>query len=60
MTPYARRAMTCIYMPDGATYNGIQNVLSDEQLDNLKIGDVLDDESQTPLVWSNQSAASSA
>ncbi len=55
MTPYPRRAMTCIYMPDGATYNGIQNVLSDEQLENLKIGDVLNDESQTPLVWSNQS-----
>ena len=54
MTPYPRRAMTCIYMPDGATFNGIQNVLSDEQVAALNIGDVLDDESQTPLVWPNR------
>ena len=59
MTPYPRRAMTCIYMPVGSTYNGRQNVLSDEQVDSLNIGDILDDESQTPLVWSNRSAASS-
>ena len=59
MTPYPRRAMTCIYMPEGSTYNGRQNVLSDEQVDSLDIGDVLDDESQTPLVWSNRSAANS-
>ena len=52
MTPYPRRAMTYAYMPDGATFNGLQNVLSDEQIDRLKLGDVLDDESQTPLVWS--------
>ena len=57
MTPYPRRAMTCIYMPDGATFNGIQNVLSDEQVAALNIGDVLDDESQTPLVWPNRSNA---
>ena len=55
MTPYPRRAMTCIYMPDGATFNGIQNVLSDEQVEGLDIGDVLNNETQTPLVWSNQS-----
>ena len=54
MTPYPRRAMTCIYMPDGVTFNGIQNVLSDEQVAALNIGDVLDDESQTPLVWPNR------
>ena len=54
MTPYPRRAMTCIYMPDGSTFNGIQNVLSDEQIANLNVGDVLNDESQTPLVWSNR------
>ena len=55
MTPYPRRAMTCIYMPDGSTFNGKQNVLSDEQIANLNVGDVLKDESQTPLVWSNRS-----
>ena len=57
MTPYPRRAMTCIYMPDGATFNGIQNVLSDEQVAALNIGDVLDDESQIPIVWPNRSNA---
>ena len=57
MTPYPRRAMTCAYMPDGATFNGIQNILSDEHIARLKVGDVLDDERQTPLVWSKQTAA---
>ena len=52
MTPYPRRAMTCAYMPDGATFNGIQNILSNERFESLVIGDVLDDDEQTPLVWS--------
>ena len=51
MTPYPRRAMTCAYMPDGATFNGIQNILSDEYVEAHAIGTVLDDENQTPLVW---------
>ena len=51
MTPYLRRAMTCAYMPDGATFNGQQNILTDEQVQKLKIGDVLNDDSQNPLVW---------
>ena len=58
MTPGWRRAMTCAYMPDGATFNGIPNILSEEQLANLEVGDVLDDESQNPLVWSSEMAAS--
>ena len=57
MTPRSRRAMTCAYMPDGATFNGIQNILSAEQIARLEIGDVLDDESQVPLVWSKETAA---
>ena len=52
MTPRNRRAMTCAYMPDGATFNGRQNILSDEQMAKLTVGDVLDDERQVPLVWS--------
>jgi ectoine hydroxylase-related dioxygenase (phytanoyl-CoA dioxygenase family) len=51
MTNGFRRAMTCAYMPDGATFNGIQNILSDEQLSGLKIGVLLDDEQQTPLIY---------
>lgn len=51
MTPRWRRAMTAGYMPDGSTFNGKQNVLSDEQVAALKVGDPLDDEAQNPLLW---------
>ena len=54
MTPGWRRAMTCAYMPDGGTYNGQQTILSDDQVANLKVGDLLDDESQNPLLWSSR------
>ena len=51
MTPGYRRAMTCAYMPDGSTFNGQQNVLSDEQIARLKVGDILDDVNQNPLIY---------
>lgn len=54
MTPGWRRAMTCAYMPDGATFNGIQNILSDEQMAELEVGDLLNDKEQNPLVWSRE------
>lgn len=52
MTSGYRRAMTCAYMPDGNTYNGTQNILSDEVLSTLKIGDVLNNNEITPLIYS--------
>jgi phytanoyl-CoA hydroxylase len=52
MTNGFRRAMTCAYMPDGAVFNGIQNILSAEQVAELKIGDVLNNEAQNPLIYS--------
>ncbi|MDP2335789.1 MAG: phytanoyl-CoA dioxygenase family protein [Bacteroidota bacterium] len=52
MTNGFRRAMTCAYMPDGAVFNGIQNILSDEQVAKLKIGDLLNDDEQNPLIYS--------
>lgn len=52
MTPGRRRAITCVYMPDGATFNGQRNVLPDEYLATLKVGDVLNNEAQNPLVYS--------
>lgn len=52
MTSGFRRAMTCAYMPDGNVYNGIQNILSDEQIAGLKIGDLLNDDQQNPLIYS--------
>ncbi|MDT0651694.1 phytanoyl-CoA dioxygenase family protein, partial [Autumnicola edwardsiae] len=51
MTPYPRKAMTCAFMPDGAIFNGKQNVLSDEYFKKLKIGDVLNFEDQNPLIY---------
>ncbi len=51
MTNGFRRAMTCAYMPDGAVFNGIKNILSDEQVAKLKIGDLLNDDAQNPLIF---------
>ncbi len=56
MTPGIRRAMTCAYMPDGNTFNGIQNILSDDQINNLRVGDILNDDKQNPLIFSNKSS----
>ena len=52
MTPRRRFAMTVAYMPDGATYNGKQDILTVEQVAGLSVGDKLDDEGQNPLVYS--------
>lgn len=51
MTNGFRRAMTCAYMPDGAVYNGVQNILSDEQISKLKPGSLLNDADQNPLIF---------
>lgn len=52
MTGGSRRAMTCAYMPDGVTYNGIQDefVYPEEVAGTLKVGDPLNDERFNPLV----------
>jgi ectoine hydroxylase-related dioxygenase (phytanoyl-CoA dioxygenase family) len=51
MTPGWRRAMTCAYMPDGSRFNGKQNVLTKEQVQKLKVGELLNDERQNPLIY---------
>ncbi|HFA49345.1 MAG TPA: phytanoyl-CoA dioxygenase family protein [Bacteroidetes bacterium] len=51
MTPGFRRAMTCAYMPDGSTFNGKQNVLPDEYFAKLKVGDLMDNDEQNPLIY---------
>ena len=51
MTNGFRGAMTCAYMPDGAKFNGIKNILSDAQFAKLKVGDLLNDEFQNPLIY---------
>ncbi len=51
MTNGFRRAMTCAYMPDGSTFNGKKNVLPEAYVATLKIGDVLNNEQQNPLIY---------
>jgi len=51
MTSKYRRAMTCAYMPDGSTFNGQQNILTSEQVAGYQVGDLLDDDAQSPLIY---------
>lgn len=51
MTPGFRRAMTCAYMPDGNIYNGEPNILPDAYLKTLKVGDLLNNNDQNPLIY---------
>lgn len=51
MTPGFRRAMTCAYMPEGNVYNGIPNILPDAYLQKVKVGDLLNDDTQNPLIY---------
>ncbi|MDR3690695.1 MAG: phytanoyl-CoA dioxygenase family protein [Fimbriimonas sp.] len=51
ITNRPRRAMTCAYMPDGATFNGVRNVLPKEYFESLEVGDVLCDDTVNPLIW---------
>lgn len=51
MTPGYRRAMTCAFMPDGCTFNGKQNILTKEQVSALKVGNLLEDNAQNPLIY---------
>lgn len=60
MTPGRRRAMTCAYMPDGATFNGQANVLPPDYVASLTIGDVLDNDEQNPLIFHNSKAGVTA
>jgi ectoine hydroxylase-related dioxygenase (phytanoyl-CoA dioxygenase family) len=57
MTPGWRRAMTCAYMPEGNVFNGQANILPEEYLKTLKIGDRLDDDAQNPLIYHASVAA---
>ncbi|MCC8425826.1 phytanoyl-CoA dioxygenase family protein [Mucilaginibacter sp. UR6-11] len=51
MTPGFRRAMTCAYMPDGNVFNGEPNILPDAYLQTIKAGDLLNNDSQNPLIY---------
>lgn len=60
MTPRWRRAMTCGYMPVGATFNGQQNILQPSRLARLKVGDPLDDDAENPRVGLEDPVVTSA
>ncbi len=51
MTPGFRRAMTCAYMPEGNAFNGQANILPEEYLKTLKVGDPLNNDEQNPLIY---------
>lgn len=51
MTNRPRRAMTCAYMPDGSTFNGKKNILPENYLATLTVGDLLNDNEINPLIW---------
>jgi phytanoyl-CoA hydroxylase len=55
MTPGYRRAMTCAYMPEGNTFNGIPNILSEQELARLKPGDLLNNDVLNPLIYGRKS-----
>lgn len=50
MTLRRRIAMTCAYMPVESTFNGTQNVLPDDYVKTLRVGDVLNNDAFNPLV----------
>jgi len=51
MTNGFRRAFTCSYMPEGNMYNGEPNILPEAYLRELKIGDLLNNDDQNPLIY---------
>ena len=52
MTPGRRRAMTIAFMPGDATFNGVRDiqVLGEQYLQTLRLGDPLDNQQLHPLV----------
>ena len=54
MTRGRRIAMTCAYMPEGSTFNGQRNILPEAYFNSLKVGDVLENDEQNPIVYSSK------
>jgi phytanoyl-CoA hydroxylase len=54
MTRGRRIAMTCGYMPEGSTFNGQRNILPKVYFESLKVGDVLENDEQNPLLYSSR------
>jgi phytanoyl-CoA hydroxylase len=57
MTSGSRRAMTCAYMPEGNLFNGEPNILPEAYLHTLKVGDLLNNDQQNPLIYHKSTIA---
>src|SRR5262249_44215386 len=51
VTPRPRPAYLMMGLPDGATYNGIPNILPDDVLATIKVGDPIDFDHLFPVVY---------
>lgn len=54
MTSGLRRALACAYMPEGSIFNGQPNILPDSYLQQIKAGDLLNNDDQNPLIYKNK------
>ncbi len=57
MTRGRRVAMTSGYMPEGSTFNGTKNILPEPYFSSLKVGDILENDDQNPIVYSSKKLA---
>eukprot|EP01084_Bolivina_argentea_P036651 67783_1 len=56
-TQRRRRAMTLGMFPVGSVFNGQKNILTDKQFDSMKVGELLNDINQNPVLYSKQKPA---
>ena len=52
MTTKPRRAFAMLYMPEDAVFNGKKSALPDEVFERLDEGDLLEDDTHLPLIYS--------
>jgi phytanoyl-CoA hydroxylase len=50
MTRSRRIAMTCAYMPEGSSFNGLQNILPESYFESLNKGDSLENDDWNPFL----------
>lgn len=51
ITPSPRPALSITWLPQGATFNGVQNILPDEVYAGLRVGDPLEFDDLNPVVY---------
>ena len=55
MTIHPRRALSMLFMPEGAVYNGRPAALPAEVAERLRVGDAIADDEHLPLIYANGS-----